>query len=270
MSRPSTVDILVVIGSGAVEAPYGCAQDGQRGNRPLLVAIGLDGDATLAAPPPDGPLEVSDIRVEQLDQLTVGGLVRPRFASSAWSSDPNIPNSGHVVYGAYGGNCDNDACVVVVTVPMSRSMVESAGASWTLSTPRLGEDPPEPHLPGYTSLGRAVVDGFAADGPETKSDHWYRPQEQSASFSASAQRVVDSVQQSGTPPEEAFGNVWRSASSAPFVVNAYFDRPRLVAAANRQQFWAGVLVSLAASLAFWALEVARNGWNDSRGRTRSK
>jgi hypothetical protein len=92
--------------------------------------------------------------------------------------------------------------------------------------------------------------------------------------------MSDSVQLTGTAPVRAFGARWHGSAADDdrelgtalqdqpewwpqagevLQVNAVFERPEsqaaLVAKEARQQFYAGILLSLAASVLMWAIEV---------------
>jgi hypothetical protein len=228
----------------------------------LLVAVGLQGDARVdgGRTPQDGLLVAKG---DGRPELTAGGLDQPFFASgTAWPPDAGSESGGEIVFGQ-ANDCMVDWCSVVVTVPMSRSMVEAVGGLWTLSTPRLGAEAFDPDFPDLAIRFEPPSDSLALselerlqslnDAEGERDNDWYLPKTPAFTFEMSPTRASDSVQQSGTSPVEAFGNVWRG--SAPFAVVAIFAKPHLVAKQDRRQFYAGVSVSLAVSLLVWAGDI---------------
>jgi hypothetical protein len=231
----------------------------------LLVAVGLSGHAKTddRRTPPDGPLAATSDRP---GQLTATGLQRPFFASgTSWPTDDptSEEDDGQVLFGEVS-DCMSDWCTVVVTVPMSRSMVESTGGTWTLSTPHLGAEAVDPDFPTLMEV-EIYADGLAGEELDRllgEEGNWYLPEEPALTFTASEDGVGDSVQQSGTPPVEAFGSDWKD--DKPFAVDAVFERPRLIAQENTMQFLAGVFISLAVSLVVLAIDIVVSGQRKTR------
>jgi hypothetical protein len=119
----------------------------------VQVAVGLSGGATTGEgrTPRDGPLAAES---DDRRQLSARGFAQPFFASqTSWPSDRTSgQGDGEVLFGKIASNCPNDVCTVLVTVPMSRSMVEDVGALWTLSTPRLGAEVIDPDFPSLRDV----------------------------------------------------------------------------------------------------------------------
>jgi hypothetical protein len=133
--------------------------------------------------------------------------------------------------------------------------MQDKGEYVTISSPTLGwryqylapGEPPSPETLNNLLGGESRQGDAASLGKHT----WYRPERMQANLMVSD--LVGARQESGTPPVAPFETNWEAKNSLE--VDAVFSRPTKAAENQRRIFWAGVLVSLAASFLVWAAEL---------------
>jgi hypothetical protein len=123
----------------------------------------------------------------------------------------------------------------------------------TLSTPTLGR-PQAARNPEPISLRVVEPEQGAAPDPRLVkllgNQRWYEPEDVQVQFEAPLNGVR---QEAGTSPIAPFRTEWRAKDRVK--VDASISRPGEDAKNERRIFFAGVLVSLAASFCVWALEL---------------
>jgi hypothetical protein len=170
-----------------------------------------------------------------------------------WPVDYKPGSGSTVVFGQFSGGRIDKALYAILTIPMTGGMVVDHSETWALSTPRLGKSDTR----GAADLSR-VQDPRAIDPnlvAEVASHQWQQPARVDAEFTGYEDGLNDSssFQQAGAQPAEPFGTEWRASGSLK--VDAVFTRPGVQTQQERDQFIAGVSVSLAAGLLVWALEL---------------
>ena len=137
-----------------------------------------------------------------------------------------------------------------LAIRVRQPLLQDVGEYVTISTPTLGR---------LAGLRRGHPPWRLHDVPEgvdpkltamLKQHRWYEPKREHAKLTAP---LVGVRQDSGTPPIEPFRTQWAADDSLK--IAASFSRPAEATKNQRSVFFAGVLVSLAASFLVWALEL---------------
>lgn len=220
-------------------------------------AVVLTNNARLATDGLEPSGAVPDEYERPASVFSYGGAADRVFYLTQVNWPPVDQGSGStVVFGRFfsGGPWIGKSRYVWLTVPMAGGMVVDHGETWALSTPKLGHSVVR-GAPDFTLVQQhGSVDSNVVD--EVASHAWQQPATLKAEFLSYANgRLIDgsSFQQAGTRPVEPFGNEWRRRGSLK--VDTVFTRPGVQTRQEREQFLAGVLVSLAAGFFAWALEL---------------
>jgi hypothetical protein len=153
----------------------------------------------------------------------------------------------------WGSRPEGGDFLVNLTTKVRKPLMQDNGEYVTISSPRLGltgdRNPGGTRLPEdlYRLQGGSRIGDSSSLGRTT----WYKPERMRAGLT-----VFDLVgvrQESGTPPVRPFETEWEAKDSLE--VDAVFLRHANAAQNQRRIFFAGVLVSLAASFFVWAAEL---------------
>lgn len=244
------------------------------------VAVGLTGDARIApvTHPPEGgtvstdQADVSMLWAEGLDAVfSSGGRQWPwRYSDE----NPDGPPTDVIVGDMDYDQCGNDQCGFELNLPLSEPVVSGEGGTWTVSSPNFGVPPIDDPLSGRSAFLYAEPRGSPAD--ERLKGEWLMPSDLDVGLEL-GRHVLDSVQTTGSAPVPTVPGLWRGKAAYEdqpgddlppeywptagevLKVDATFQRPQvqreLVAKDGRQQFYAGIALSLSASLLMWAAEL---------------
>ena len=172
-------------------------------------------------------------------------------------ADPDEEGTGTVLFGKLpeGGHFN----IRGLQVKMQGPLLQDVGEYVTLSTPTVGRPGPEAFTSPPSQIGgrgnpRQFYNGKA--NPRwlamLSRPSWYEPERLQVEFNADFD-LTGVRQEAGTTPVAPFGKQWQDKNTLK--VEATFRRPAEAANNERWIFFAGVLVSLAASFLVWALEL---------------
>lgn len=171
----------------------------------------------------------------------------------AWPGEVRPGNGATVIFGHVPralGDASGTVISVDITFPVRQPLVADREEFLTLSTPEIGW----PLRFGSSTR----FDYFQKSGtdPEVvanlKKHSWLLPQKLEVEFLASFKPPFV-TQQAGTQPISPFTTEW--AHQGTLKVDATFTRPSVASEHERETFFAGVVISLAAGLFVWALEL---------------
>ena len=245
------------------------------------VAIGLTGDARvvpLGQPPEGGPVSTDQTDAGMLWAEDLDAVFSPGGRQWPWRYSEDDGDDGpptDVIVGRMDfERCANDQCGFDLSLPLSAPVISGEGGTWTVSSPNFGVPLDEDPLSSRSAFLYAEPRGSPAD--ERLKGDWLVPSDLDVRLDL-GRHTLDSVQTTGSAPVPTVPGLWRGQAdydSQPdddmspvdwpsagevLKVDATFQRPQvqqeLVAKDGRQQFYAGIALSLAASLLMWAAEM---------------
>jgi hypothetical protein len=226
--------------------------------RPLWWALTLGGEA--AFPPGELPVSgtIPSVYSKKDPEYPVGWTYVEEFPNAPpvyYVQQVDFPSEYKDGWGTtivFGNRPDHpvaNAFTIDLATRVRQPFLQDIGEYVTINAPHIGRlgDVHE-RSPARLYFVRGGVDPKLT--AMLKQHRWYEPKRQHAELTAP---LVGVRQDSGTPPTAPFQTEW--AADDRLKVAASFSRPAETTKNQRTVFFAGVLVSLAASFLVWALEL---------------
>lgn len=213
---------------------------------PQVWAVALGGDAQFH--PGELPASSGELPEHYVDDW------RSYFATGAdWPPGSQFSPDGTLIDGTviFGDPGNLNAVDQILFIHMREPLLKDVGEYVTLNTPTFGR-------PGSTRDPQPIwfFSEDTDDQIEAKVNQyrWYEPERLQLHFDGERYtQLKEARQEAGTAPVAPLRKEWRAEGTLQ--VQASFARPSEATKNERWVFFAGVLVSLAASLFVWALEL---------------